>query len=233
MPATVNSSDGSSLTSEAEGTTVWPRFAKKSSQRRWISAVCMGSGRSRCWRGRRSERASVALRWPSGARPRAGGSRRRRPRRSRAPSGRCSLKNSRPLAVSLTWWATAKPMADADEQPQETLHADPPSLDDATARTPGARGSSLVRSSRRPFREAASSRRLEEPNPPAARNAARAAALNPASLISGPPTVAAKSATSDGDVAGHLRDVLRDRRRPGRAACSPPAASSPSRRGSA
>ena len=33
MPATVNSSVGSSLTSEADGTTVWPRSPKKSSQR--------------------------------------------------------------------------------------------------------------------------------------------------------------------------------------------------------
>ena len=40
MPATVNSSAGSSLTSEAEGTTVCPRSPKKVSQRRWISAVC-------------------------------------------------------------------------------------------------------------------------------------------------------------------------------------------------
>lgn len=47
IPATVKSSDGSSLTREADGTTVWPRCAKKSSQRRWISAVCMGSGRSK------------------------------------------------------------------------------------------------------------------------------------------------------------------------------------------
>jgi hypothetical protein len=41
MPATVKSSDGSSETSEADGTTVWPRAAKKSSQRWRISAVCM------------------------------------------------------------------------------------------------------------------------------------------------------------------------------------------------
>ena len=42
MPATVNSSDGSSLIREAEGTTVCCLLAKKSSQRRLISAVFMG-----------------------------------------------------------------------------------------------------------------------------------------------------------------------------------------------
>lgn len=41
IPATVNSSEGSSDTSEAEGTTVWPRSPKYSSQRRRMSAVCM------------------------------------------------------------------------------------------------------------------------------------------------------------------------------------------------
>jgi hypothetical protein len=41
MPATVKRSVGSSLTSGAEGTTVWPRSAKKSSQRWRMSAVCM------------------------------------------------------------------------------------------------------------------------------------------------------------------------------------------------
>ena len=43
MPATVNSSVGSSLTSDAEGTMVWPRSPKKLSQRFWMSAVCMVS----------------------------------------------------------------------------------------------------------------------------------------------------------------------------------------------
>src|SRR6187402_1965025 len=41
MPATVNSSDGSGEISEALGTTVWPRSAKCSRNRRRISAVCM------------------------------------------------------------------------------------------------------------------------------------------------------------------------------------------------
>src|SRR3712207_5241049 len=41
IPATVNSSDGSGETSEALGTTVWPRAAKCSRKRRRISAVCM------------------------------------------------------------------------------------------------------------------------------------------------------------------------------------------------
>src|SRR5215207_340696 len=41
MPATVKRRVGSSLTSEADGTTVCPRSPKNSSQRRRISAVCM------------------------------------------------------------------------------------------------------------------------------------------------------------------------------------------------
>src|SRR3954471_2171614 len=41
IPATVNSSEGSGETSEALGTTVWPRSAKCSRNRRRISAVCM------------------------------------------------------------------------------------------------------------------------------------------------------------------------------------------------
>src|SRR3712207_4022124 len=41
MPATVNSSEGSGDTSEALGTTVWPRSAKCSRKRRRISAVCI------------------------------------------------------------------------------------------------------------------------------------------------------------------------------------------------
>src|SRR5687768_18070202 len=41
MPATVKSRVGSSETSDAEGTTVWPRSAKKSSHRWRMSAVCM------------------------------------------------------------------------------------------------------------------------------------------------------------------------------------------------
>src|SRR4051795_6654171 len=41
IPATVNSSEGSGDTSEALGTTVWPRSAKCSRKRRRISAVCM------------------------------------------------------------------------------------------------------------------------------------------------------------------------------------------------
>src|SRR3954447_16183942 len=47
MPATVNNNDGSGETSEALGTTVCPRCAKCSRNRRRISAVCMyllGSG---------------------------------------------------------------------------------------------------------------------------------------------------------------------------------------------
>jgi len=44
MPATVKRRVGSSLTREAEGTTVWPRSPKNSSQRRRISAVCMEPG---------------------------------------------------------------------------------------------------------------------------------------------------------------------------------------------
>src|SRR5688500_2238747 len=43
MPATVNSSDGSGETSEALGTTVCPRSAKCSRNRRRISAVCIRS----------------------------------------------------------------------------------------------------------------------------------------------------------------------------------------------
>ena len=42
MPATVNSSVGSSLISEADGTTVWPVFSKWPRKRRRISWVCMG-----------------------------------------------------------------------------------------------------------------------------------------------------------------------------------------------
>src|SRR4051794_28918004 len=41
IPATVNSSEGSGDTSEALGTTVWPRSAKCSRKRRRISAVCI------------------------------------------------------------------------------------------------------------------------------------------------------------------------------------------------
>src|SRR6476469_3990698 len=41
IPATVNSSDGSGETSDALGTTVCPRCAKCSRNRRRISAVCM------------------------------------------------------------------------------------------------------------------------------------------------------------------------------------------------
>jgi len=37
MPATVKSSDGSGDTKDADGTTAWPFFSKKSSQRRTIS----------------------------------------------------------------------------------------------------------------------------------------------------------------------------------------------------
>ncbi len=51
MPATVKSSAGSSLTRDAEGTTVWPRSPKKVSQRRWISAVCTGSFLVARWMG--------------------------------------------------------------------------------------------------------------------------------------------------------------------------------------
>jgi hypothetical protein len=49
MPATVNSSVGSSETSEALGTTVWPRSPKKFSQRLWMSAVYKGVLRSWEW----------------------------------------------------------------------------------------------------------------------------------------------------------------------------------------
>src|SRR5690606_18108265 len=62
MPATVYSSAGSSLTSDADGTTVWPRSPKKVSQRRWISAVCTGSP-YRCPIGT----------WRAGRRPDGGG----------------------------------------------------------------------------------------------------------------------------------------------------------------
>src|SRR3954454_5027375 len=41
MPATVNSREGSGDTSDALGTTVWPRSAKCSRKRRRISAVCI------------------------------------------------------------------------------------------------------------------------------------------------------------------------------------------------
>src|SRR3954465_3859971 len=41
IPATVNSREGSGDTSDALGTTVWPRSAKCSRKRRRISAVCM------------------------------------------------------------------------------------------------------------------------------------------------------------------------------------------------
>ena len=43
MPATVNSSVGSSLTSDADGTTVCPRSPKYVSQALRMSAVCMRS----------------------------------------------------------------------------------------------------------------------------------------------------------------------------------------------
>src|ERR1700712_1090449 len=46
IPATMNSSEGSGDTSEALGTTVWPRFSKCSRKRRRISAVCMRGSRS-------------------------------------------------------------------------------------------------------------------------------------------------------------------------------------------
>ena len=48
IPATVNSRDGSGLTSEALGTTVCPRSAKNRSQRCLISAVFMASVRRGC-----------------------------------------------------------------------------------------------------------------------------------------------------------------------------------------
>src|SRR3954462_3446716 len=41
MPAMVSRGVGSFEMSDAEGTTVWPFFSKKSSQRRWISADSM------------------------------------------------------------------------------------------------------------------------------------------------------------------------------------------------
>ena len=46
MPAIVNMVEGSGEISEALGTTSWPREAKKFSQRRRISAVCMVYGDS-------------------------------------------------------------------------------------------------------------------------------------------------------------------------------------------
>src|SRR5699024_8456901 len=44
IPAIVNRIEGSEDTSEALGTISWSFFAKKSSQRRWISEVRMGGG---------------------------------------------------------------------------------------------------------------------------------------------------------------------------------------------
>jgi hypothetical protein len=41
MPAMVSRVVGSFEMSDADGTTVWPYFWKKSSQRRWISADSM------------------------------------------------------------------------------------------------------------------------------------------------------------------------------------------------
>src|SRR4051812_15464706 len=58
MPATVNSSDGSGEISEALGTTVWPRAAKCSRNRRRISAVCM------YLLGSAGRRRSVVSSWP-------------------------------------------------------------------------------------------------------------------------------------------------------------------------
>src|SRR5688572_17121802 len=52
MPATVNSSDGSGEISEALGTTVCPRWAKCSRNRRRISAVCMVRSTQFCGAGR-------------------------------------------------------------------------------------------------------------------------------------------------------------------------------------
>src|SRR5215211_6959243 len=48
MPATVNSSEGSGETSEALGTTVWPRWAKCSRKRRRISEVCIRASTRSC-----------------------------------------------------------------------------------------------------------------------------------------------------------------------------------------
>ena len=51
IPATVNRRVGSSLISEADGTTVWPFDSKKASQRRLISAVFTATERLRAsWR---------------------------------------------------------------------------------------------------------------------------------------------------------------------------------------
>src|SRR3954452_15255974 len=65
IPAAVNSSEGSGDTSEALGTTVWPRSAKCSRKRRRISAVCIRLYFNlRQVTGRAADRARVSCRRP-------------------------------------------------------------------------------------------------------------------------------------------------------------------------
>src|SRR5699024_12549185 len=104
IPAIVNRIEGSEDTSEALGTISWSFFAKKSSQRRWISEGRMGGGvlpGLRAERQRRSARGTgVREQSAMTRRPRAGY------RRTRAGAGRAAVVRGQRAQYSTAGWTS-------------------------------------------------------------------------------------------------------------------------------